>query len=77
MASSLNLSLTDELREFINSRTGDTGVYATPSEYLRDLIRRDMEAQGIVAHIMGGLDDIKHGRFSDQSILDIADEKEL
>jgi hypothetical protein len=26
---------------------------------------------------MGGLDDIKHGRFSDQSILDIADEKDL
>lgn len=77
MASSLNLSLTDELREFINSRTGDTGVYATPSEYLRDLIRRDMEAQGIVAQIMGGLDDIKQGRFSDQSILDIADEKDL
>jgi len=39
MASSLNLSLTDELREFINSRTGDAGVYSTPSEYLRDLIR--------------------------------------
>jgi antitoxin ParD1/3/4 len=52
-------------------------VYATPSEYLRDLIRRDMEAQGIVAQIIGGLDDIKHGRFSDQSILDIADEKDL
>jgi antitoxin ParD1/3/4 len=77
MASSLNVSLTDELREFINSRTGDAGVYATPSEYLRDLIRRDMEAQGTVAHIMGGLDDIKHGRFSDHSILDIADKKEV
>jgi antitoxin ParD1/3/4 len=76
MASSLNLSLTDELREFINSRTGDAGVYSTPSEYLRDLIRRDMEAQGTVARIMGGLDDIKHGRFSDNSILDIANEKE-
>ncbi len=74
MASSLNLSLTDELREFINSRTGDAGVYSTPSEYLRDLIRRDMESQGIVTHVLGGLDDIKHSRFSDSSILDIADE---
>ena len=76
MASSLNLSLTDELREFINSRTGAGGVYSTPSEYLRDLIRRDMEAQGTVAHIMGGLEDIKYRRFSDDSILDIADEKD-
>jgi antitoxin ParD1/3/4 len=74
MASSLNLSLTDELREFINSRTGDAGVYSTPSEYLRDLIRRDMESQGIVTHVLDGLDDIKHSRFSDNSILDIADE---
>ncbi len=74
MASSLNLSLTDELREFINSRTGDAGVYSTPSEYLRDLIRRDMESQGIVTQVLDGLDDIKHGRFSDNSILDIADE---
>ena len=76
MASSLNLSLTDELREFINSRTGDAGVYSTPSEYLRDLIRRDMESQEVVKHILNGLDDVKHGRFSDKSILDIADEKE-
>ena len=75
MASSLNLSLTDELREFINSRTRDAGVYSTPSEYLRDLIRRDMESQGIVTHVLDGLDDVKHSRFSDNSILDIADEK--
>lgn len=76
MASSLNVSLTDELREFVDSRTGDHGVYATPSEYLRDLIRRDMEAQGTVAHVIRGLEDIKRGHFSELSILDIADEKD-
>ena len=74
MASSLNLSLTDELREFINSRTGGAGVYSTPSEYIRDLIRRDMESQEVVKHILNGLDDIEYRRFSDKSILDIADE---
>ncbi len=74
MASSMNLSLTDELRDFVNSRTGDAGLYATPSEYLRDLIRRDMESQATVAHVMKGLDDLEHGRFSDKSILDIAGE---
>ncbi|WP_246124985.1 ribbon-helix-helix domain-containing protein [Exilibacterium tricleocarpae] len=71
----MNLSLTDELRDFINSRTGDAGLYATPSEYLRDLIRRDMESQSIVKHVLGGLDDLSHGRFSDKSILDIAQEE--
>lgn len=74
MASSLNLSLTDELRHFVDSRTGDSGVYATPSEYLRDLIRKDMEAQSTLLHVLSGVDDVKHGRFSDKSILDIAEE---
>lgn len=74
MASSMNLSLTNELRDFVNGRTGDGGLYATPSEYLRDLIRRDMESQATVAHIMSGLDDLAHGRLSGSSILDIAEE---
>lgn len=77
MATSLNLSLTNELREFINSKVGDTGLYATPSEYLRDLIRRDMGAQVTLSHIMDGLDDVKQGHFSDKSILDILEEDEL
>ena len=75
MASSMNLSLTDELREFVNSRTGDSSPYATPSEYLRDLIRRDMASQSIVTHVMRGLDDLAQGRFSEKSILDIAEEE--
>jgi len=74
MANSLNLSLTDELRDFVNSRSSDTGLYATPSEYIRDLIRHDMESQATVMHVMEGLYDLRDGRFSDQSILDIAKE---
>ena len=34
----------------------------------------DMEADSILNHVMTGLDDIKHGRMSENSILDIADE---
>lgn len=74
MASSLNLSLTDELREYVDSRTGDHGVYSTPSEYLRDLIRRDMETQGVVGNVLAGIEDIKQDRFSDQSILEIGND---
>ena len=74
MPTSMNLSLTDELRDFVDSRAGDGGLYATPSEYLRDLIRRDMETQGVVRHVRGGLADVNAGRLSDKSILDIADE---
>ena len=39
MAQSLNLSLTDELRRYVDARSGDGDVYATPSEFIRDLIR--------------------------------------
>lgn len=71
-ASSMNLPLTDELRDFVKSRTGDAGLYATPSEYLRSLIRGDMAAQATVTHIMACLNNLSSGRFSNSSILDIA-----
>ncbi len=74
MASSLNLSLTDELRRYVNERSGDGDVYATPSEFIRDLIRQDMKNRQVVDHVRRGLDDIRNGRLSKKSILDIADE---
>ncbi|NQZ07497.1 MAG: hypothetical protein HRT35_10085 [Algicola sp.] len=74
MSNSLNLTLTDELREFIDSRIGDTGLYATTSDYLRDLIRQDMVTRTTLSHIMPGLGDIKQGNFSDKSIMDIFEE---
>ncbi|MCF6237070.1 MAG: hypothetical protein L3J70_11980 [Gammaproteobacteria bacterium] len=73
MVNSLNLSLTDELRKLVNSRAGDMCLYATQSEYFRDLINQDMASQTTVIHVMNGLDGLKHGRFSDKSIMDIAE----
>ena len=40
MAHSLNLSLTDELRGFIDRNSGDGTLYATPSEFVRDVLRQ-------------------------------------
>ncbi len=74
MASSLNLSLTDELRRYVDARSGDGDVYATPSEFIRDLIRQDMQNRQVVEHVRQGLDDIRNNRLSKKSILDIADE---
>ena len=39
----LNISMPDELRAFIESRV-NTGEYQSASDYLRDLIRHDREA---------------------------------
>lgn len=74
MSSSLNISLTDELRRFVDTRASDQDVYSTPSEYIRDLIRRDMEGIAILTKVRRGLDDIKNNRFAKESVLDIIEE---
>ena len=74
MSSSLNVSLTDELRRFVDTRASDQDVYSTPSEYVRDLIRRDMEGVAILTKVRRGLDDIKNNRFAKENILDIIEE---
>ena len=45
MGSTLNLSLTDELREFIDQNCGDGTLYATPSEFVRDILRQKKQQQ--------------------------------
>ena len=70
MSSSLNVQLTDELRRYVDERASDKDVYATPSEYIRDLIRQDMQDRAVALNIIEGLEDLKHGRFSSRSILD-------
>ena len=75
MSSSLNVSLTDELRRYVNQRASDADIYATPSEYIRDLIRKDMENRRVLTHVMSGLNDLKKGNLSDKSILEIGQAK--
>ncbi len=46
MSTSLNLSLTDELKTFINENSGDGSLYATPSEFVRDILREKEQRIG-------------------------------
>ncbi len=65
MSSTLNLSLTDELRAFIDSNCGDGTMYATPSEFVRDLLRQkkaQLEAQTARDGILNGYRDAIDGR---------------
>ena len=41
MAEGVNVRFTGELQRFIQERTGDSGLYSSASEYIRDLVRRD------------------------------------
>ncbi len=65
MSSSLNLSLTDELRAFVDQNSGDGTLYATPSEYVRDLLRQQKARQEAAAArdaIIEGYQDAIAGR---------------
>jgi len=65
MSSTINLSLTDELRGFIDRNCGDHGLYATPSEFVRDLLREKkerQEASDLREGILEGYRDLIEGR---------------
>jgi antitoxin ParD1/3/4 len=65
MSSTINLSLTDELRAFVNENSGDGTLYATPSEFVRDLLRQQknrQEAAAVRDAILDGYHDATEGR---------------
>jgi len=65
MGSTLNISLTEELRAFVDGQIGDGTMYATPGEFIRDLIRRhkqQMEADRLRNGIIEGFQDATQGR---------------
>lgn len=65
MPNSLNLSLTDELRAYIDRNSGDGTLYATPSEFVRDILRRSkaqQEAAQVRDAIVEGYQDAIAGR---------------
>ena len=65
MSSTLNLSLTDELRAFIDANCGDGTLYSTPSEFVRDLLRQrktQLDAESARDGILAGYRDAVDGR---------------
>ena len=65
MSSSIHLSLTDDLRAFVDEHTGDGSLFSTPSEFIRDLIRekkRRLEAAQARDKILEGYHDLIEGR---------------
>lgn len=65
MARSINLSLTDELRAFLDDNSGDGTLFSTPSEFVRSLIREKKERQDAAAlreAILEGYADVRAGR---------------
>ena len=64
MSERINARLSQPLAEFVGRMVGETGLYETPSEYVRDLIRRDMErrdGQIVKDAILTGYRDLAEG----------------
>lgn len=65
MSDRINARLSRPLAEFVDRMVGEAGLYETPSEYVRDLIRRDMERRdGLFVQdaILTGYRDLAAGR---------------
>ena len=65
MPTSLNLSLTDELKEFVETHSGDGTLFASSSEYIRALIREKKEREDAARFresVLAGLQDVIDGR---------------
>jgi len=45
LSTRINARLSGPLAAFVERMVGASGLYETPSEYVRDLIRRDMETR--------------------------------
>ena len=61
----INARLSGPLASFVEKMVGETGLYETPSEYIRDLIRRDMQLQEGIAErdsILAGYRDFATGK---------------
>jgi len=64
MGHALNLTLTEELRAFIDENCGEGTLYSTPSEFVRDLLRekkRQIEAAKVRDAILEGYQDAIEG----------------
>lgn len=65
MSRSINLSLTDELRAFIDRSSGDGTLFSTPSEFVRAVLREKkerMEAAALRGGVLEGYRDVEMGR---------------
>jgi Arc/MetJ-type ribon-helix-helix transcriptional regulator len=65
VGSTLSLALTDEFRAFVDRNSGDGTLYATASEFVRDVLREKkerLEAAQIRDAILEGYQDAIDGR---------------
>ena len=69
----MNISLTDTLKRFVEERVSG-GAFAGSSDYVRDLIRQDYEKQEKLARMQALLTEGLESGVSDKTVDEIFDE---
>lgn len=80
MVKRLNTTLPDPLALYVGEITGKGALYETPSEFIRDLVRRHMEkAQETERHEIHTLlaQSLRENDYADWSGADLADARKL
>lgn len=71
MAKNFNFSPTDELRRYVERRASNDDISVTPSDFISELIRRDMQDWSTVRDVAQGLREARKRDFVAESILDV------
>jgi antitoxin ParD1/3/4 len=66
MAQGINVRFAGALQHFIQQRVGESGIYSSSSEYIRDLVRRDYEREEH-RKMLWLRDELKDGAIADES----------
>lgn len=66
----MNVSLPEQLKGWVENRVAE-GRYSSSSDYVRDLVRRDQEAEEARARLQAAIDEGRASGVSERSIEDI------
>lgn len=66
----MNISLPEAMKRWVE-RQARGGRYGNASDYVRDLIRRDQEREGKIAHMQSLVDEAIASGLSDASMADL------
>ncbi len=66
----MNISLPDKLKSYVESRVAE-GSYASSSDYIRDLVRRDQEYETKRARLHAAIEEGRASGISERSVEDI------
>lgn len=68
----MNISMPDKLKSWVEAQVADGG-YASSSDYVRDLVRRDQRARQALSDLQAEIDLGRASGVSDRNLADIVD----